>query len=84
MPISKYVMALVMAMFYLNYFKSIADITKKLAPEKQAIFPATMIIKHIFYGMVLCVLLTLLGITSFTFGDVFICISIVIFSQVVI
>ena len=84
MPISKYIMALVMAMFYLNYFKSIADISNTLAPEKQGIFTATMIIKHIFYGMVLCVLLTLLGITTFTFGDVFICVSIVILSQVII
>ena len=83
MPISKYIMALVMALFYLNYFKSIADISKKLTPDKQGIFTASMVIKHLFYGMVLCVLLTLLGITSFTFGDVFICVSIVILLQVI-
>jgi hypothetical protein len=75
-------MALVMALFYLNYFKSIATITKELPPDKQAIFTITMIVKHIFYGMVLCVLLTLLGITSFTFGDIFICVSIIILLQV--
>lgn len=79
----KYIMALVMALFYLNYFKSIADISKKLVPDKQGIFTATMIIKHIFYGMVLCVLLTLLGITSFTFGDIFICVSIIVLLQVI-
>ena len=83
MPISKYIMALVMALFYLNYFKSIADISKKLTPDKQGIFTASMVIKHLFYGMVLCVLLTLLGITSFTFGDVFICVTIVVLIQVI-
>lgn len=83
MPISKYIMALVMAQFYLYYFKSIADITKELSPDKQGIFVVTMIIKHIFYGMVLCTILTLLGITSFTFGDIFICVSIIILLQVI-
>lgn len=84
MPISKYIMAIILAQFFLVYLKTLVDIAKKLMPDKQGIFVAAMIIKHIFYGMVLCVLLTLLGITSFCFSDVFICVCIVILSQVII
>ena len=83
MPLRNFIMAIILALFYLNYFKSVADIAKKLVPDKQGIFTATMIIKHIFYGMVLCVLLTLLGITTFTFGDIFICVSIIVLLQVI-
>lgn len=83
MPLSKYIMALVMALFYLNYFKSIADLSKTLTPDKQGIFITTMVVKHLFYGTTLCTILTLLGITSFTFGDIFICVSIIILLQVI-
>lgn len=83
MRLSKYIMALVMALFYLNYFKSIAELSSKLSPDKQGVFVATMIVKHLFYGMTLCTILTLLGITSFTFGDIFVCVTIIILIQVI-
>lgn len=83
MPISNFIMAIILALFFLVYLKALADIAKKLTPEKQGLLVTSQIIKHIFYGIVLCVLLTLLGITTFTFSDIFICVCLVILIQTI-
>lgn len=83
MPIRNFIMAIVLALFFLAYLKALADNAKKLMPEKQGLLITSQIIKHIFYGIVLCVLLTLLGITAFTFSDIFICVSLVILIQTI-
>ena len=83
MPISNFIMAIILALFFLIYLKTLAYITKKLIPEKQGILVTSQLIKHIFYGIVLCVLLTLLGITTFTFSDIFICVCLVILIQTI-
>lgn len=76
-------MAIILAVFFLIYLKTLADIAKKLIPDRQGLLVTSQIIKHIFYGMVLCVLLTLLGITTFTFSDIFICVCLVILIQTI-
>ena len=76
-------MAIILALFFLVYLKALADIAKKLLPDRQGLLVTLQLIKHIFYGMVLCVLLTLLGITTFTFSDIFICVCIIILLQVI-
>lgn len=81
MFIRNLIMAIILALFYLSYFKALADFAKKLIPEKQGLLVTVQIIKTIFFGMALNVLLTLLGITSFNFTDIFICISLVILFQ---
>lgn len=76
-------MAIILAVFFLVYLKTLADIAKKLIPDKQGLLVTSQIIKHIFYGTVLCVLLTLLGITTFTFSDIFICVCLIILIQII-
>lgn len=83
MPISNFVMAIILALFYLIYLKTLVEIAQKLSPDKQGILVISQIIKHIFCGIVLCVLLTLLGITTFCFSDIFICVSLVILIQTI-
>lgn len=83
MPISNFIMAIILAVFFLVYLKTLADIAKKLIPDRQGLLVTSQIIKHIFYGIVLCVLFTLLGITNFTFSDIFICVCLVILIQTI-
>lgn len=73
------IMAIILAIFFLSFLKSLANIAKQLNPEKQGILVTAEIVKVIFFGSVLDVLLTLLGITSFNFTDIFICVCLVIF-----
>ena len=75
------VMAIILALFYLNFMKGLAEIGKTLPDERKAIVLSTIVTKYIFFGIVLNVLLTLLGITQFNFTDGFICTTIVIFLQ---
>lgn len=70
-----------LALFYLNFMKGLAEIGKTLPDERKALVLSTIVIKYIFFGVVLNVLLTLLGITEFNFTDGFICTTIVIFLQ---
>jgi hypothetical protein len=72
------IMAIVLALFYLKFFKGIAKVTKDLEktnPTAALIFPLIYVIMVAFNGLVLNVLLTLLHITSFTFSDIFLCIT---------
>ena len=76
------IMAIVLALFYLCVAKRIASKTaelKKKNPLSAAIFPIVYICVTVFYGTVLCVFLTLFHITSFTFSDIFLCTTAVIF-----
>lgn len=81
MPIRNFIMAVLVALFYLCYFKSIADVVNKINPKHKEFEISVIILKHIFLGITLNILLTLLGLMSFTFGDIFICISLVILFQ---
>lgn len=83
MPVRNFIMEIILALFFLAYLKTLADIAKKLMPEKQGLLITSQIIKHIFYGIVLCVLLTLLGITTFCFSNIFISVSLVILIQTI-
>lgn len=76
------IMAIVLALFYLCVAKHIASKTaelKKKNPLSGAIFPIVYICVAAFYGTVLCVILTLFHLTSFTFSDIFLCTTAVIF-----
>ena len=75
------VMAIILALFYLSFMKGLAEIGKTLPDERKAYVLGTIVVKYIFFGIVLNVLLTLLGITEFNFTDGFICTTIVIFIQ---
>lgn len=75
------IMAIVLALFYLSFMKCLAEIGKTLPDKRRAIVLSTIVIKYIFFGIVLDVILTLLGITQFNFTDGFICTTIVIFLQ---
>lgn len=75
------VMAIILALFYLSFMKGLAEIGKTLPDERKAYVLGTIVVKYIFFGIVLNVLLTLLGITEFNFTDGFICTSVVIFLQ---
>lgn len=81
MRISNFIMAVLIALFYLCYFKSLADAAKALAPDKQGKLIAIMVLKHIFLGVTLNILLVLLGLMHFTFNDIFICVSLIILFQ---
>lgn len=73
---------IVLALFYLCVAKRVASIAaekKKVNPLSGAIFPIVYICIAAFYGTVLCVILTLFHLTSFTFSDIFLCITAVIF-----
>lgn len=72
------IMAIILALFYLRFFKGIAKVSKDLEksnPKASAIFPLIYIITVSFNGLVLNVLLNLAHIASFTFGDIFLCIT---------
>lgn len=78
------IMAIVLALFYLKFFKSIAKVTKDLEktdPIAATLFPFIYIAMVAFNGIVLNVLLTLLHITSFTFSDIFLCITVSAFIE---
>ena len=79
--ILNYVMSIILALFYLSFMKGLAGIGKSLPDNRRFLVITTIVVKYIFFGIVLNVLLTLLGITQFNFADSFICISLVIFSQ---
>lgn len=82
MLFKNFIMAIILALFYLCVAKRVATIAaekKKEKPLSGAIFPIVYICVAAFYGTVLCVILTLFHITSFTFSDVFLCITAVIF-----
>ena len=81
MRISNFIMAVLISLFYLCYFKTLADAAKTLAPEKQGRLIAIMVIKHIFLGITLNILLVLFGLMHFTFNDIFICVSLIILFQ---
>ena len=75
------IMAIMLALFYLNFMKGLAEIAKTVPDERKPLVLSTIVAKCIFFGVVLNVLLTLLGITQFNFTDGFICTTIVIFLQ---
>ena len=75
------IMAIILALFYLSFMKGLAKIADTLPDERKAIVLSTIVIKYIFFGIVLNVLLTLLGLTEFCFADCFICTSLLIFLQ---
>ena len=77
------IMAIVLALFFLCYLSALAKAGKEVTEDKQGVLILTDLIKKIFLGSVLCTILTLLGLTSFCFGDTFICICIVIFLDTV-
>ena len=82
MPYKNFIMAIVLALFYLCVAKRVATIAaekKKVKPLSGAIFPFVYICVAAFYGTVLCVILTLFHLTSFTFSDIFLCVTAVIF-----
>lgn len=72
------IMAIVLALFYLKFFKGIAKASKNLEktnPKAALLYPLIYVILVAFNGIVLNVLLTLLHITSFTFSDIFLCMT---------
>lgn len=78
------IMAIILALFYLRFFKSIAKLSKNLEktdPIAALIFPSIYVILVAFNGLVLDVLLTLFHITSFTFSDIFLCITAMAFIE---
>lgn len=75
------IMAIILALFYLNFMKGLAEIGKSLPDNRRFLVITTIVVKYIFFGIVLNVLLTLLGLTQFNFTDSFICTAIVIFLQ---
>ena len=82
MPYKNFIMAIVLALFYLCVVKHIADKSTELKKKNSlsgAIFPIVYICVAAFYGTVLCVILTLFHITSFTFSDILLCTTGVIF-----
>lgn len=82
MPYKNFIMAIVLALFYLCVAKRVASIAaekKKVNPLSGAIFPIVYICVAAFYGTALCVILTLFHLTSFTFSDVFLCTTAVVF-----
>lgn len=85
MPYKNFIMAIVLALFYLCVAKHIADKSTELRKEKNpltgAIFPIVYICVAAFYGTALCVILTLFHITSFTFSDILLCTTAVIFNS---
>lgn len=76
-----FIMAIVLALFYLSFLKGLAAIGKSIPDETKVKVLTTIVVKYIFFGIVLNILLTLLGLTTFTFADIFICITLVIFLQ---
>lgn len=77
-------MAIILALFYCCYLGSLANAAKKVtSPEKQGGVIMIQIIKVIFYGVTLNTLLTLLGVTSFCFTDIFISTSLIILLQII-
>lgn len=75
------IMAIVLALFYLSFMKCLATIGKSIPDKSKFKVLSTIVVKYIFFGIVLNILLTLLGLTEFTFADIFICITLVIFLQ---
>ena len=78
MPYKNFIMAIILALFYLKFLKGVAKATKDLEktnPTAALLFPLIYVIMVAFNGLVLNVLLTLLHITSFTFSDIFLCIT---------
>lgn len=78
MPYKNFIMAIILALFYLKFFKGVAKATKdleKINPKAALLFPLIYNILVAFNGLVLNVLLTLLHITSFTCSDIFLCIT---------
>lgn len=78
MPYKNFIMAIVLALFYLKFLKGIAKASKNLEktnPTAALIYPLIYIVLIAFNGLVLNVLLTLLHITSFTCSDIFLCIT---------
>lgn len=72
------IMAIVLALFYLKFFKSIAKYSKgleKTDPIAAMLFPIIYITMVALNGLVLNVILTLLHFTEFKFGDIFLCIT---------
>lgn len=82
MPYKNFIMAIILALFYLCVLKHIADKSselKKKNPLTGAIYPIVYYCVAMFYGTVLCVILTLFHLTSFTFSDILLCTTAVIF-----
>ena len=72
------IMAIVLALFYLKFFKGVAKVTKDLEktnPIAATLFSLIYVSMVAFNGLVLNVLLTLLHITSFACSDIFLCIT---------
>ena len=76
-------MAIILALFFLSFLHGLSKISKTISEKRQGIIAATVIVKYIFFGLVLNVLLTLLGLTEFNFSDIFLCICLVIFKETV-
>lgn len=81
MLIRNLIMAIILALLYLAYLKGLTIFAKKISPEKQAFLVGTQVIKTIFFGLVLNVLLSLIGLMSFNFADIFISITLIILFQ---
>lgn len=84
MFIRNLIMAIILALFYLRFFKGIAAHSKnleKLNPIAARLFPLIYIFLVSFNGLVLNVLLTLAHLTTFTFSDIFLCITVSAFYE---
>ena len=75
------IMAIILALFFLSFLYGLSKMSKTLSENHQGIIMATVIVKYIFFGIVLNVLLTLLGLTQFNLSDIFLCICLVIFKE---
>lgn len=75
------IMAIILALFFLSFLYGLSKMAKTLSENRQGIIIATVIVKYIFFGLVLNVLLTLLGLTQFNLSDIFLCICLVIFKE---
>lgn len=75
------IMAIILALFFLSFLYGLSKMAKTLSENRQGIIMATVIVKYIFFGLVLNVLLTLLGLTQFNLSDIFLCICLVIFKE---
>ena len=78
------VMAIILALFFMCYLKALAEAAKEVNPNKQATLVISDIIKKVFLGSTLNVLLSLTGVLTFTPSNIFICTTMIIFANAVV